>query len=146
MKQDKANQNLQRQPLFSKNFLQWSLMATFFVAMACKKDIQSDAITPDDTALNTASKATKAPVVTVRAGSSIQSAINAAAAGTTIKIQPGVYYESIVVDKPNITLDGEGGVTIENPGGAADIGIKVNDGGDGFTLKNVTLKNFKEHL
>src|SRR5688572_15522195 len=59
--------------------------------------------------------------VTVRAGESIQAAVNAAIPGQTILIEPGTYLESILVEKQNLTLIGLKGphnerVIIQNPG------------------------------
>lgn len=59
-------------------------------------------------------------IVTVEAGQSIQAAVVAAAAGTTIHVMPGIYHETVYIDKDGIrllgiikgseraTLDGEG--------------------------------------
>ena len=87
--------------------------------------------------------------VVVSSGSSIQAAVNAAASNTTIRIQPGIYNEAIVVNKSGIKLIGEEGpngqtVVIQNPGDEED-GIRVLDAGDGFVLKNVTIQNFEEN-
>ena len=49
------------------------------------------------------------------------------------------------MNKPGIQLIGSAdGVIIQNPGDA-DNGITVNDAGDGFVLKNVTVRNFEEN-
>src|SRR6266508_4813560 len=80
----------------------------------------------------------------VPAGGSIQSAIDAAAPGAVIQISPGTYHEALTVAKPRISLVGLGAVVIENPGGAED-GIRVADAGDGFTLANVTVRDFEEN-
>lgn len=87
--------------------------------------------------------------ITVNAGESIQAAIDAALPGQTIYIKPGTYSESIVVEKANIKLIGlKGGhderVIIMNPGDE-DNGITVRDKGDGFMLKNVTVRDFREN-
>ncbi|MFD3002001.1 parallel beta-helix domain-containing protein [Pontibacter toksunensis] len=84
------------------------------------------------------------PDIIVTAGSSIQAAVDAAAPGDMILIKPGLYREAILVDKPNITLRGSGGVVIENPGGKED-GIRVTANGDGFELYHVTLRDFEEN-
>jgi parallel beta-helix repeat protein len=87
--------------------------------------------------------------IIVHHGGSIQAAVDAAKAGDVIQIEAGVYNEAILVDKPGIQLIGfscnpSEKVIIQNPGDA-DNGIKVTDAGDGFTLKNVTVQNFKEN-
>jgi parallel beta-helix repeat protein len=89
----------------------------------------------------------KASII-VHAGESIQAAVDAAKPGALIKIEPGTYSESITVNKAGIKLVGTtangAGVIIQNPGDEED-GIVVNDAGDGFTLQNVTVKNFEEN-
>lgn len=87
--------------------------------------------------------------ITVSAGESIQAAVDKALPGQTIFIRPGVYLESILVDKANITIVGLSGghderVIIKNPGDE-DNGITVRDHGDGFVLKNVTVQDFEEN-
>lgn len=86
--------------------------------------------------------------ITVHAGESIQAAVDAAAPGTTIKIEPGTYTESVTVNKAGIKLvgmgDDEADVVIQNPD-EEENGIIVFDAGDGFVLKNVTIKNFEEN-
>jgi parallel beta-helix repeat protein len=82
----------------------------------------------------------------IPAGGSIQAAIDAAPAGATILIQPGTYREAVTVDKPGLHLIGrfgKGAVVIENPKpGTADNGITVTANGAGFTLANVTVRDF----
>jgi parallel beta-helix repeat protein len=86
--------------------------------------------------------------IVVHAGESIQAAVNAAAPGSTIKIEPGTYLESVTVNKAGIKLmglgDKETAVIIKNPGDEED-GIKVGDAGDGFVLQNVTVEDFEEN-
>jgi parallel beta-helix repeat protein len=57
-------------------------------------------------ALGAPAAATDAPVVRVRAGESIAAALEAAAPGTVIEVEPGIYREALVVDTPDITLRG----------------------------------------
>jgi len=122
------------------------LSAIFLFAMifcGCKKDIQSQA----NEILANSARNTKeaAPAVTVHAGQSIQAAVDVASSGSIIKIEPGTYNESVVVDKANMQLVGtDDGVIIQNPGDEEN-GISVTDAGDGFVLKNVTVRNFKEN-
>src|SRR6476661_4440411 len=87
--------------------------------------------------------------ITVNEGESIQSAVDRAMPGQTIYINPGVYLESVLVDKANITIIGMSGghserVIIKNPGDEEN-GITVRDNGDGFVLKNITIENFEEN-
>src|SRR6266536_2904873 len=71
-----------------------------------------------------------------------------AKADMLIKIEPGTYTEAITVAKAGIKLVGVTengtGVIIQNPGDEED-GISVTDAGDGFTLQNVTVRNFEEN-
>ncbi len=89
----------------------------------------------------------KADII-VHSGESIQAAVDAAEAGMLIKIEPGTYTEAITVAKAGIKLVGVTengtGVIIQNPGDEED-GISVTDAGDGFTLQNVTVRNFEEN-
>lgn len=63
-----------------------------------------------------------AATVTVSAGQSIQAAINAAPAGSTIKVKAGRFTENVAITKDNIKLQGTPGKTIlkppANPSGA----------------------------
>jgi parallel beta-helix repeat protein len=91
--------------------------------------------------------AVKADII-VHSGGSIQAAVNAASAGMVIKIEPGIYKESVSIKKARIKLIGltikGAGVIIQNPGNKED-GITVDDDGDGFTLQNVTVRGFEEN-
>src|SRR5262249_58016441 len=85
--------------------------------------------------------------VTIGPGDSIQAAVDAATQGTTIYLRPGTYLQSVVVNKPGISLVGLGPhkPVIADPAGAgdgADNGIRVGDGGDGFQARNLVLKDF----
>ena len=77
--------------------------------------------------------------ITVHQGGSIQAAIDAAAPGTVILIEPGTYDGEIEINKANIQLIGKTcfafeKVIIQN-NGDEDCGIMVHKGGDGFVLK-----------
>jgi parallel beta-helix repeat protein len=85
-----------------------------------------------------------ASTVTVSAGSSIQSAVDAASPGTVIFLSPGTYQQTVTVSRPDILLVGLGGpgrVVLGNPGGA-DNGINVTAGADGFGLLDVSVDGF----
>ena len=88
------------------------------------------------------------PDIVVHAGTSIQDAIDAAAPGAVIRIEPGTYTEALIVTRPGIKLiglrDASGGVVIQNPGDAED-GVRVTSAGDGFALLNVTVRGFEEN-
>jgi parallel beta-helix repeat protein len=57
-------------------------------------------------ALATAGTGSWAKNIIVEAGASVQDAVNTAEPGDTILVQPGVYKQSVYIDKPNITLQG----------------------------------------
>ena len=129
---------------FLKCFMGVIVFTTFFLP-ACKKEMSPT----NDDSLNLKSKevssAEKGHRIIVHAGSSIQAAINTADAGSVIQVDPGIYKEAIVVDKPGIQIIGSKiGVIIQNPGDEEN-GITVNDNGDGFVLKNVAIQNFEEN-
>jgi len=46
-------------------------------------------------------------VLTVKAGESIQAAVDCAASGDTVEVEPGVYHERVVIDQNGITLRGK---------------------------------------
>ena len=121
------------------------IMVGIVILPACKKEM-----TPtDDDSLNLKTKevssAEKEHRIIVHAGSSIQAALNTADAGSIVQVDPGVYKEAIVVNKPGIQIIGGGiGVVIQNPGDEEN-GITVTDAGDGFVLKNVAIQNFEEN-
>jgi parallel beta-helix repeat protein len=81
-------------------------------------------------------------------GASIQAALDAAAPGAVIHIQPGTYAEALTVTRPGIKLiglrDASGGVVIQNPGDEED-GVTVTDAADDFALVNVTVRGFEEN-
>ena len=122
-----------------------SLCSLSFLALlffnSCKKEEATQSQSASD--ISNA----KAKII-VHAGESIQAAVDAAKPGALIQIEPGTYSESITVNKAGIKLVGltvnGAGVVIQNPGDEED-GIVVNDAGDGFTLQNVTVKNFEEN-
>lgn len=122
-----------------------------FSITACKKDAE-----PQQTNKNVQAQTEEQLMVTwgkpdivVHKGQSIQSAINKAKKGYTIFIEPGIYKEALLVDKPGIKLIGKVSISgdevvIKNSGNEED-GIKVTDNGDGFVLANVTVMNFLEN-
>jgi len=89
------------------------------------------------------------PEIVVHPGGSIQAAVNAAGPGAVIHIEAGTYAEAIHITTPGLKLLGQrgpegAGVIIKNPGSAAN-GITVSAGADGFALKNVTVRGFKDN-
>jgi parallel beta-helix repeat protein len=89
-------------------------------------------------------RALPSTTVLLHAGDSIQHAVDAATAGTTILLAPGTYKQTVTVDSANIKLvglPGKGGVVLQNPGWQAD-GVTVTPNGGGFELDNVTVRGF----
>jgi parallel beta-helix repeat protein len=81
--------------------------------------------------------------LTVRAGGSIQAAVDRAAEGATIRVLPGVYQETVTIDVDGIQLIGE---SADDP--KAEIRRPVLDGGGALsdaviaTGRNFTMDNF----
>ena len=115
------------------------LLAALLFA-GCQKEMIS---TPENNGVALSKAPLKKPDFVVKAGTSIQTAINSVAAGAVIRIEPGTYTESLTVNKPGITLAGEDGVVLQNPG-SEEYGIVVQDAADGFALKNITIRGFTE--
>jgi parallel beta-helix repeat protein len=128
---------IQRQFAFIKNTC-IIVSISLFLLTGCKKEISSEQLsTEPETKLNSTNVTT-----VVHTGESIQAAIDAAPANSIIRIEPGIYNETISFDKPGMQIIGTAdGVIIQNPG-TANNGIRVGSNGDGFILKQVTLKNF----
>ncbi|MEO8415246.1 MAG: parallel beta-helix domain-containing protein [Ginsengibacter sp.] len=119
-----------------------AFLTTIAIFTGCKKDSSPSCKDLDHT--NGKNKS-----VVVHQGQSIQDAIDAAAPGTTIYIEPGIYTGEIEVTKAGIQLIGKTcfafeKIIIQNSGNE-DCGIMVHKGGDGFVLKNVTVRNFGEN-
>ncbi|MGD9679846.1 MAG: nitrous oxide reductase family maturation protein NosD [Candidatus Obscuribacterales bacterium] len=82
------------------------------------------------------------PVVEVRAGESIQKAIEKAPDGAIIHVGPGVYREQLEINRDNITLRGDGRAVIDlagkkTSGAAVQIRDRHNVRIDGFEIRNV---------
>ena len=89
-------------------------------------------------------RALPSTTVLLHPGDSIQHAVDAAKAGTTILLAPGTYKQTVTVDKANLKLvglPGKGGVVLQNPGGQG-VGVTVTADGGGFELDNVTVRGF----
>lgn len=140
--------------LFQLNQSKWSfLKATCFITLlfftvtiftGCKKEVTK--ICND---LNYYKAKSKGKVTIVHKGGSIQSAVDAASNGEIILVEGGIYKEAILVNKPGIQIiglscPGTPKVVIQNPG-EEENGITVRDAGDGFVLRNVTIRNFEEN-
>lgn len=79
--------------------------------------------------------------------SSIQAAIDAAGNGDTISVGPGTYNESIVLNKPNITVKSTAGAAatiIDPPLGTLTIGVQILKNMGVVTFEGFTVQNFTE--
>ena len=114
------------------------VISTGILFASCKKDVEQQEEGPvAQMKIQSASVFT-----TVHAGQSINAAVNAAPANSIIRVEPGIYSEAINFDKPGMQIIGTAeGVIIQNPGGENN-GIRVGSDGDGFVLKQVTIKDF----
>ncbi|MFD9814122.1 nitrous oxide reductase family maturation protein NosD [Streptomyces sp. NPDC059080] len=87
------------------------------------------------------------PSHTVHPGESIQKAVDAAEPGDTIRLAPGTYRESVRIDKPGLTLRGEGERTVLRPAtrAANDCGKDGNGicvlGRPGHRVADVALRS-----
>jgi len=95
--------------------------------------------------------AERAPqTITVKAGESIQAAVDRARPGDIIEVTPGVYKEEVKVDLDNITLRGVSSATAPPPGGVSrpilDGEKKLSDGvlatGSNFVIENFDLQHY----
>lgn len=84
--------------------------------------------------------------ITVRAGESIQAAVDRALPGDIIEVHPGVYHETVYVDTNNITIRGvivgAGLADDERPwiDGRGVLSDGFNTTGDDFTLENFGIR------
>ena len=81
--------------------------------------------------------------ITVRAGGSIQAAVDEARPGDTIEVEPGTYRQSVLVDVDRITLRGlaqDGRRAILDGEGALTDAIIAS--GHRFTIEGLTLRNY----
>lgn len=82
--------------------------------------------------------------VVVNDGDSIQEAVKAAEPGTTIQIMPGLYSETVYIDKDNIRLIG---VIKEGQRATLDGKKKLNDAilysGNNVVVENLLIKDYK---
>jgi parallel beta-helix repeat protein len=136
--------SLLRAYLLGKKLLLAAVICIAVIIIGCKKEISPQSEENPDNSISQSEKDLKINT-RVHAGGSIQAAVNAASPGFVILIEPGLYNEAIVVNKPGIVLIGTAnGVIIQNPGDKEN-GITVTSKAKGFVLKNVTIKNFEEN-
>ena len=83
-------------------------------------------------------------VVIVNNGESIQEAVAAAEPGTTIKVMPGTYKETVYIDKDNITLSGvieRGEYPVLEGEGLRNDAVLYS--GNGVTIENFYITHYK---
>lgn len=90
------------------------------------------------------STAVSAATLTVKPGESIQAAVTHAAPGDHINVEPGVYHETVFIDKDNITLHGivrDGKWPVLD--GNNELSNGVLAGGHGVTIEYLWIRRFK---
>jgi parallel beta-helix repeat protein len=102
------------------------------------------------TATNATPAATPVPpapsaprTIAVKAGGSIQDAVDAARPGDTIEVEPGTYHQSVLVDVDHITLRGlvrEGQRAVLDGEGALTDAVIAS--GHGFTIEGFALRDY----
>jgi parallel beta-helix repeat protein len=95
-------------------------------------------------ALALAAAAAPAATLTVKAGESIQAAVKRAAAGDRIEVEPGLYKETVFIDKDRIELRG---VVRDGAWPVLDGESQLNDGvlvsGHGVSVERLWVKRYK---
>jgi len=88
--------------------------------------------------------ALQAAILDVTEGDSIQAAVEAAQPGDTIRVHPGVYRETVYVDKDDITLSG---VVVDGEWPNLEGDKQLNDAilysGNGFSVEWFKITNYK---
>jgi parallel beta-helix repeat protein len=86
---------------------------------------------------------TSAPAIAVKAGESIQAAVDRARNGERIEVFPGAYHQSVMVDKAGISLIGVQ-VNGERPvlDGQNKLGDAVQGSADEFSMQGFSIRNY----
>jgi parallel beta-helix repeat protein len=87
---------------------------------------------------------TSGELIVVREGESIQEAVAAASPGAVIKVMPGIYKETVYIDKDNITLSGvieQGKYPVLEGEGIRNDAVLYS--GNGVTVENLYITHYK---
>jgi cytochrome c peroxidase len=81
--------------------------------------------------------------IIVKAGESIQAAVDRALPGDTIRVEPGIYYETVYIDIPQLTVQGVVNGD-ERPwlDGQNEMSDGFNTTGDDFVLEGFGIRNY----
>lgn len=83
-------------------------------------------------------------IIQVKKGESIQKAVQAAKSGDLIQVYPGVYHETVYIDKDNIAVQG---IIVKGEWPTLDGEKKLNDAflysGNGIQIENFKIMNYK---
>ncbi|MHB1921443.1 MAG: parallel beta-helix domain-containing protein [Chitinophagaceae bacterium] len=129
--------------------LTWMIFIILFSFTSCQKQSLQPSMEKMQLEHHNIQDQLENKTLVVHAGESIQAALNAAAPGTLIRIEPGIYKEALTVHQTGIHLEGQGSdesgqVVLENPGNQPD-GIIVQQGSNGFFLENITIRGFQQN-
>ncbi|MEU4097057.1 right-handed parallel beta-helix repeat-containing protein [Streptomyces sp. NPDC026673] len=126
------------------------------VAAAATATIVGGAVGCGGESQTTASSSADAQKISVRAGESIQAAVDRAKPGQVIDIAAGTYHESVQISTPRLTLRGAGTGTVITPGtnGKENACAKAGEGicvtgtekkkASDVTLEQLTVAGFKK--
>jgi cytochrome c peroxidase len=81
--------------------------------------------------------------ISVASGASIQAAVDRAAPGDTIVVEPGVYHESVTIKVPGVTLKGQGSGDarpVLDGRNQLENGVLATAGA--FTIENLVVRNY----
>lgn len=73
----------------------------------------------------------------------IQAAVDAANAGDTVRVPPGLYHENVLVTKNNITIKGSPDAILDGTGLPGDSGITVRSSTPSLRIKEFTLTGLR---
>ncbi len=71
----------------------------------------------------------------------IQDAVNAALPGDRVTISPGVYFENVIVNTPDIRIEGNAKAILDPDDPNTGIGIQINAAATGVTIQGFWIRN-----